>query len=135
MSAAGAVPAFLRSPGFWGGYLAMLVLLATVLWLVRTQTLASLDNPQAAANWQDWERIKRERQDAEAAAHPGIQPRRRPPSPESPHVVILRDYFPGVVASLSIVATAFYVFLWNVVRGVLTSKTRIDLEPQDTPAG
>jgi hypothetical protein len=112
----------------------MLALLAGVLWAARTQTLASLSSPQAAADWQDWERIKRERQAAQAAANPAIQRRERKPSDEPPHLVILRDYFPGVLVSLAIVMTAFYVFLWNVVVGVLTSQPQIDLLPPEGPA-
>lgn len=132
------MPAFLRSPAFWAGYLVALTLLACALWWARLETLASLGTAQAAADWQDWERIKRERQAAQDAAHPPLSRRERKASAEPPHLVILRDYFPGVLGSLAVVVSAFYVFLWNVVGGALTSTTRVDLlteEGEPAPPG
>lgn len=81
------------------------------LWHVRGRVIAELGTPEARADWEAWRQGVADRQGD------GVVQRRIPKSDEPPHLVLLRDYFPGVLGSLFLVATFLYTFLVLAFKG------------------
>jgi hypothetical protein len=102
------------SPGLWAALAIYVVLMATLvggMQYVRGRVIADLSTPQARADWEAWRKKVAEKQD-----DPVVQ-RRIPKSDEPPHLVLMRDYFFGMLGSLALVVTFLYGFLVLVVRG------------------
>src|SRR5688572_4679680 len=97
----------------WLAWLATMLLVFWLLTLARASVLATLSTPEAQADWRRWQQEETARQtDPHAPAR-----RRAPQSPEPPALVLMRDSFPAVAASLLVVVTICFLF------GVLTFRT------------
>jgi hypothetical protein len=78
----------------------------TLLWFARGQIIATYSQPRAQADWQRW-------QAEEAARQADLKSpvRRRPPkSAEPPPLVLMRDSFPAVAATLLVVVSVCFAF-------------------------
>ena len=98
------------------GYLVLMALLVVVFVEARRRTIATLDNPQARAQWQAW------RKEAQRQSQ-GVGPvRRRPPKgDEPPALVMMRDHFAAALGSALAIASCLYLFLVIVARGAIRS--------------
>jgi hypothetical protein len=88
-----------------------------LLWIARGQIIATYSQPQAQADWQRWQAEEAARQ-----ADPSSPVRRRPPrSAEPPPLVLMRDSFPAVAATLLVVVSVCFAFavlsLGGLVKG------------------
>jgi hypothetical protein len=80
----------------------------------RRRVLASLDTPQARAEWQAW-RKETERLSEEQ----GPMKRRPAKAVEPPLLILLRDHFPAAVTSAIVSVSILYWLLVVLVRGSL----------------
>lgn len=104
-----------RTLAVWIGLYALaLALLVVGLCAARRQVIASLDTPAAKAKWQAW-KAETQRQ----AKQGGPVQRRAPKSDEPPLLILLRDYFPGVLGSSVLLVSCLFVFLGLVLPGAL----------------
>lgn len=94
-------------------YLTMVLAIVVSLWMYRSRALTSFDTAASQRDWQAWR---------EAATESGLRggvKRSRPTSVEPPALVMMRDHF-GVCLTIAVVlATALYVTLAIVLRGVI----------------
>lgn len=106
------------------GYLLLMAGLVFGLSTLRGQVIADLSTPAARADWEAW----RQR---EAPQEKGVVHRRIPKSEEPPHLVLLRDYFWGVLFSLGLVVSFMYAAMVLLIRGMLQSPVARELPPPD----
>jgi cbb3-type cytochrome oxidase subunit 3 len=107
------------------GWLALaavyLVLIGCITWAMlsyRKSVMASLDTPEARAEWQEW----RDASARQSAAGPVL--RRPVRGAEPPAVVLLRDYFSSLLVGAIFFSSVFYcLFVW-IFRGAV--KTRLN---------
>lgn len=97
------------------GLIGWLVVLALSSWLLlhwRTRVIATYGNPEAVAQWQEWQA------ETEAMAQqPSAVQRRAAISDEPPSLVLMRDHFAPIVASTLVVISFVYAFLVFALRG------------------
>jgi len=106
------------------GYFLLMTGLVIGLSKLRGQVIADLSTPAARADWEAW----RQR---EAPQEKGVIHRRVPKSEEPPHLVLLRDYFWGVLFSLGLVVSFMYAALVLLIRGMIQSPAAPQLPPSD----
>lgn len=102
---------------------AYLALIACVVWgmlVYRQTTLASLDTLEARAAWQQW-RDASARQSAEG---PVLRKPIRSSAP--PAEVLLRDYFPTLLAGAVFFSSLFFCLLVWIVRGAVRTSVHPD---------
>jgi hypothetical protein len=105
-----------RTIAIWGVvYVALTGALAWGLFQARDRQLALASRPEARAEWEAWKESVR--QDNEAGTQPVA--RRVPTAAEPPAMILLRDHFVGVCATLLLVWTAFFGFMAMVITGVM----------------
>lgn len=108
----------LRSWWPWlAAYAAVMTLVTLGLFAARRAAIATLDNPQARAEWQAWKKA------AEQAANaPGPVKRRPPKSAEPPALVLMRDHFGAVLGAGLTIGSCLYAFLAIALRGAARSR-------------
>ncbi len=105
-------------------YLLLMAGLVLGLSTLRGQVIADLSTPKARADWEAW----RQRN---APQEKGVIHRRVPKSEEPPHLVLLRDYFWGVLFSLGLVVSFMFGALVLLIRGMSQSPTARQLPPSE----
>jgi len=81
----------------------------------RHWTLATVGTADVQTEWQNW----RAEEQARAASPSGGVVRRPPKSGEPPLLILMRDYFPAIVATVLLIATVMFGFLAIVVPGAI----------------
>jgi hypothetical protein len=97
------------------------------MFAVRTTTLRDLSTPEAKAQWEAWRQAEPNRTET------GPVKRRPPASSEPPALVLLRDYFPVMLAAAVVFASLLFAAIAISVRGAL-STTRAGPETQSRTA-
>ncbi|MGC3969847.1 MAG: hypothetical protein QM775_21705 [Pirellulales bacterium] len=99
------------------GYFLALSAAGGGMYFARGQTLSSLDNAEAVAEWREWqEETKRQ------AAHPtGPVKRREAKAQEPPMLILMRDHFPAAVLTTLLAVTIFYWFFVLTIRGSMNA--------------
>jgi hypothetical protein len=95
-------------------YLILVAVVVVVLVRARENTLASMNNPQAQADWDKWK-------EAAAKETGETTPVRRtaPTTAEPPTLVLMRDHFFAVLFGLLAPMTALYAFTAWIITGVI----------------
>lgn len=96
-------------------YLAALAAAVPALVALRDHVVATFSQPEELRQWQNWR---------EAAGDPAIQgpvARRKPSSEEPPALVLMRDYFPIVLAAALFFSSLVYWFLVLALCGAMSS--------------
>jgi hypothetical protein len=115
--------------------IAYLVTMAGLVWgvvSVRGSTVADLSRPESLAQWRQWKEDT-QRQTAEGKSSPVA--RKPVNSDEPPSLILMRDYFPAILAVALLVASFSFGFLMVLVRGVWASGRKAALAgPPEEPA-
>ena len=110
-----AMARFTLAGALWlAAYLAMLAAVVVTLLDVRRQSLATLDTPQARAQWDEWRKAAQR----EATGAGPVQ-RRVPKSSEPPALVLLRDYFGVCLAAAVTFSSLLFFVLMFTIRGAV----------------
>lgn len=100
------------------GYLLFAAAVVAALVYARGQVLAELGTPEALAEWRAWrEEVRQQQEQSGTTAE-----RRVPTSDEPPQLVLLRDYFPGVLGATLVIVSFLYGFLAFVTVGSLRQR-------------
>lgn len=101
------------------GWIVMLGVVIAGMFLVREQTLATMNTPEAQAEWDAW-------REAEVNQRADLPVKRRPPkSPQPPALVLMRDHFPVLLGAAVVFGSLLYAALAFAVSGAL--RTNVDL--------
>jgi anti-sigma factor RsiW len=94
------------------GYLAVMAAIVAALVVARRRVVATLDRPEARAQWRKWKEQTARPADA---SHPT---QRRPvTSDEPPALILMRDRFAAIVVTTVLIGSFLFAFLAFVVRG------------------
>lgn len=101
---------------WFAAYLVTMAAVVGSLCYLRHRVLTDLTRPEALAQWQAW-KAATERHD------PGAPVQRRPVSSrEPPALVLLRDYFAGILVTSLLVTSFLFLFLMLIARGVRNTR-------------
>jgi hypothetical protein len=95
--------------------------IAAIMWLVfavREQVVVRLSTPEAEREWTEW------REAAQEQANKGPVARRPPKTPEPPALIMLRDYFPAVLAAGAVFGTFLFAILFVTARAIWPGSER-----------
>lgn len=109
------------------GYLVALAAAAWGMNVARERTLASLDNPEAVHEWQEWRDYTKE----QAQNPAGPVRRREAKATEPPMLILLRDHFAAATVTTMLAVTIFYWFFAVVIRGSLRPSRLGQGEPDE----
>jgi hypothetical protein len=109
--------AFLRRPrnlAWLAAYAVVVTAVVLGMLALRRAALATFDTPEARAEWEAWRQAEPNQRD-------DLPVKRRPPSsPEPPTLVLMRDYFPVMLAAAvvfsSLLFAALSIALWGALR-------------------
>jgi hypothetical protein len=90
-------------------YLVVMGAITFALFQAREATIASLDTPQARADWQQWKHDAQEK--AERQERAAVK------SNDPPGLILMRDHFAGILGGTLVIATFLYIFLVLTLRG------------------
>jgi hypothetical protein len=113
---AGARPGILSRKKTWiwlALYAALVAAVVVGMFQLRRVALATMDTPQARAQWQEW-------RESEPNRNEDLPVKRRPPkSEEPPTLVLMRDYF-GVMTTAAVVfSSLLFAAIAFAAQGVL----------------
>ena len=94
-------------------WLTLIALVVAVMCQLRSHLVASLDTPEARADWDAW------RKAADEQSHTGPVRRAKTQSPEPPTLVLLRDYFGTMLAAALVFSSLLFATAMIAVRGAL----------------
>jgi hypothetical protein len=108
-------------------YLVVIAAIVIGLLQLREMQLQKLDQPAARQQWQDWRDAA-----ADQAGMEGSVQRRPPKATEPPALILLRDYFPTVLAASIVISSALFGFVAMAVHGTLkgTELPYVDGDPE-----
>ena len=117
---------FRRGNLLWlAAYLIVVTGLVLVMLSVRRVTLRSLDTPEARAEWNAW-------RESPPNVRTDLPVRRRAPSSdEPPALVLLRDYFPVMMASAVVFGSLLFAAIMMAARGALSPDRFQESSPGD----
>ncbi len=111
------------------GYAAVLAAAATAVVETRRRTIATLDTPEARAEWNSWRAETKK-----LSQEQGPAMRRPAKAVEPPMLILLRDHFPMALGSTLVAATLFYWLMVVLIRGSLQTPPLPDgVEPETLP--
>jgi len=94
-------------------YLIVLAGVVLVMLQVRRLTLRTLDTPEARAEWNAW-------RESPPNVRTDLPVRRRvPSSDEPPALILMRDYFPVIMASAAVFGSLLFAAIMFAVRGAI----------------
>lgn len=109
---------FLTRISAWvAAYLFCIVLLAGLMLAYRPILLARFGQPHVAASWDNWRSAAKRSSGVEGPVQGPVQ-RKTPKSAEPPGVILLRDYFPTMLAAGLFFPSLLFFFTAFVVRGM-----------------
>lgn len=100
------------------GYVAVAAVATYWLWSARQNVIAELSSESAIQQWQQFNEDMAEQQRQGSPVT-----RKLSPSDEPPSLVLLRDYFGGILLSVLVIVGFLYAFVAFLVEGLLRSKS------------
>lgn len=97
--------------------------MAAIVWKMfdaRATILATLDNPLARSNWEEWREAVRNQSTGAGPVH-----RRIPKSSEPPALVLMRDYFGVCLTAVVLFVSALYFVTAFLLHGALAPRQPI----------
>lgn len=122
-----AVYRVLASWQFWSVlYLGLVAAFLITAFSIRPSLIARLGSPEATASWDAWRSDAERSSGKDGKAVEGPVQRRTPKSKIPPAIVLLKDYFPTMLAAGIGFPSLLFAFLAMVIRGMAREALRTE---------